>query len=69
MKKLTKSHDCSSTDCINRFIKKGTEGSICLNCYEILENFINREREREINYNALPARIIKKHKGSISPPN
>ena len=47
MKKLTKSHDCSSTDCINRFIKKGTEGSICSNCYEILENFIDKERERE----------------------
>jgi len=41
-KQITKTKDCSASDCINRYIKKGASGSICANCQEELKKFVAR---------------------------
>ena len=41
-KQITKTKDCSASDCINRYIKNGVTGSTCANCQEELKKFVAR---------------------------
>ena len=39
---ITKTKDCSASDCVNRHIEKGVSGLVCVNCQEELKRFVAR---------------------------
>ena len=44
---MTKTQDCSASDCVNKYIKKGASGSVCANCQEVLKKFMKFASEAE----------------------